>query len=97
MSRMTRQQWKLGLKKGKSASVLTIGFGVKVVQPIRTLPPHIGRNEACPCGCGQKFKRCQLYRAGREAVARTIAKLAKYASDSQVRNSLVAARKAVSS
>ncbi len=90
MSRMTRGQWKSGLKKGKSASVLTAGFGVKTVKPIRTLGPHIGRNDRCPCGCGRKFKRCQLYRAGREAVARAVAKRAK-----QVRDSLAATGKAV--
>lgn len=21
---------------------------------------HLGRNDACPCGCGQKAKRCEV-------------------------------------
>jgi len=39
------------------------------VQMLRR-PPRVGRNEACPCGSGRKFKKCcytggQL-RAGRD-------------------------------
>jgi uncharacterized protein YecA (UPF0149 family) len=26
--------------------------------PIRRTTPKIGRNEPCPCGSGQKFKKC---------------------------------------
>ena len=31
---------------------------VLVPLPIRYPTPAIGRNEACPCGSGNKFKRC---------------------------------------
>jgi hypothetical protein len=27
-------------------------------QSLRTVQPKIGRNEACPCGSGKKYKRC---------------------------------------
>jgi uncharacterized protein YecA (UPF0149 family) len=30
------------------------------ITPIRRDHPKIGRNEQCPCGSGQKFKRCCL-------------------------------------
>jgi uncharacterized protein YecA (UPF0149 family) len=29
-------------------------------QPYRRQDPKIGRNESCPCGSGQKYKRCCL-------------------------------------
>jgi preprotein translocase subunit SecA len=29
-----------------------------VVQPVRREGPKIGRNDPCPCGSGQKFKKC---------------------------------------
>jgi transposase-like protein len=29
-------------------------------QPLHTNPNKIGRNDACPCGSGQKYKRCCL-------------------------------------
>lgn len=29
-------------------------------QPIRRPTPKVGRNEPCPCGSGQKYKRCCL-------------------------------------
>jgi preprotein translocase subunit SecA len=28
------------------------------VQPVRRESPKIGRNDPCPCGSGQKFKKC---------------------------------------
>jgi preprotein translocase subunit SecA len=28
------------------------------VQPVRRDGPKIGRNDPCPCGSGQKFKKC---------------------------------------
>lgn len=28
------------------------------MQPFRRDMPKIGRNDACPCGSGQKFKKC---------------------------------------
>lgn len=27
---------------------------------MRRVPPKVGRNEPCPCGSGEKFKRCCL-------------------------------------
>ena len=30
----------------------------KLIKPIVNTSPKIGRNEACPCGSGKKFKRC---------------------------------------
>lgn len=27
-------------------------------------PPKVGRNEPCPCGSGEKFKRCHLRELG---------------------------------
>ncbi|MGA2149181.1 MAG: SEC-C metal-binding domain-containing protein [Bryobacteraceae bacterium] len=29
-------------------------------KPYRRPEPKIGRNEPCPCGSGQKYKRCCL-------------------------------------
>jgi preprotein translocase subunit SecA len=28
------------------------------VQPVRREGPKVGRNDPCPCGSGQKFKKC---------------------------------------
>jgi preprotein translocase subunit SecA len=30
----------------------------RVVQPVRREGPKVGRNDPCPCGSGQKFKKC---------------------------------------
>jgi preprotein translocase subunit SecA len=30
----------------------------RVVQPVVRQGPKIGRNDPCPCGSGQKFKKC---------------------------------------
>jgi preprotein translocase subunit SecA len=30
----------------------------RVVEPVRRAGPKIGRNDPCPCGSGQKFKKC---------------------------------------
>jgi len=30
----------------------------KPVEPIRNQTPKVGRNDPCPCGCGQKLKKC---------------------------------------
>ena len=27
-------------------------------EPVRRETPKVGRNEACPCGSGKKFKKC---------------------------------------
>ena len=27
-------------------------------QPMRRAQPKVGRNEACPCGSGKKYKKC---------------------------------------
>ena len=34
------------------------GAEVEVIQPIRNTAPRVGRNDACPCGSGKKFKKC---------------------------------------
>jgi uncharacterized protein YecA (UPF0149 family) len=36
--------------------------GLPVRLPWRRPIPKIGRNEACPCGSGRKFKKCCLGR-----------------------------------
>jgi preprotein translocase subunit SecA len=28
------------------------------VQPVRREAPKVGRNDLCPCGSGEKFKKC---------------------------------------
>ncbi|HEY3839977.1 MAG TPA: SEC-C metal-binding domain-containing protein [Bryobacteraceae bacterium] len=38
-------------------------------QSIRRTHPKVGRNEPCPCGSGQKFKRCCIDRPGAAAAA----------------------------
>ncbi len=30
----------------------------RIVQPVRREGPKVGRNDPCPCGSGQKFKKC---------------------------------------
>ena len=30
----------------------------RIVQPVQRATPKIGRNDPCPCGSGQKFKKC---------------------------------------
>jgi preprotein translocase subunit SecA len=32
--------------------------GVSIDLPIRRSLPKVGRNEACPCGSGKKYKNC---------------------------------------
>ncbi|MEO5346339.1 MAG: SEC-C metal-binding domain-containing protein [Magnetococcus sp. YQC-9] len=34
------------------------GFAARSARPVN--PPKIGRNDACPCGSGKKFKQCHL-------------------------------------
>ena len=34
------------------------GAEVEVIHPIRNTAPRVGRNDACPCGSGKKFKKC---------------------------------------
>lgn len=37
-------------------------FGIKELKnkvEVRTIP-KVGRNEPCPCGCGKKFKKCNV-------------------------------------
>ena len=31
------------------------GIGIGLLQPVKGMP---GRNDACPCGSGKKFKKC---------------------------------------
>jgi uncharacterized protein YecA (UPF0149 family) len=37
---------------------LELPFNPYTDPPIRRTEPKIGRNEACPCGSGRKFKKC---------------------------------------
>jgi SEC-C motif len=36
-------------------------FGVANFNSFRTSPLKVGRNEACPCGSGRKYKQCHLW------------------------------------
>jgi hypothetical protein len=40
-----------------------------IAQSPRAVSPKIGRNEACPCGSGKKYKRCCLENPAASAVA----------------------------
>lgn len=40
--------------------VAAMFFRPPVTAPIRNRGPAVGRNDACPCGSGKKFKRCCL-------------------------------------
>lgn len=31
-----------------------------LIQPFQRTEPKIGRNQSCPCGSGQKYKRCRM-------------------------------------
>jgi hypothetical protein len=41
--------------------------------PYRRETPKVGRNEPCPCGSGQKYKRCCLGTPPAEQIAEPIA------------------------
>jgi uncharacterized protein YchJ len=53
------QQW---LKQARNSEpnpqVQAVQHSAGQTQPIVRPTPKIGRNELCPCGSGQKFKRC---------------------------------------
>ncbi|MSR58413.1 MAG: nucleic acid-binding protein [Planctomycetaceae bacterium] len=34
--------------------------GVRIVHGVKLLEEKLGRNDLCPCGSGQRFKRCCL-------------------------------------
>ena len=51
------------------ATIKTLATGKKVVRvsgPVRNPIPKIGRNSACPCGSGKKYKRCHMGREDAE-------------------------------
>jgi len=37
-----------------------VKIGVRVVHGDKVLEEKLGRNDLCPCGSGQRFKRCCL-------------------------------------
>tara|TARA_R110002096_G_scaffold403766_3_gene601348 strand:+ start:55076 stop:58282 length:3207 start_codon:yes stop_codon:yes gene_type:complete len=50
-------------KAASAGQVMTSGGGSepegpKISLPVRREQPKVGRNEACPCGSGKKFKQC---------------------------------------
>jgi preprotein translocase subunit SecA len=55
MGAMGNAPWEQGGPDGQPFP--TGGDAVKV-QPIRRAEPKVGRNDACPCGSGKKYKKC---------------------------------------
>ncbi len=47
-------------KNAQSEPVPTPKMSTSLLEFLRRDQPKVGRNEACPCGSGQKFKRCCL-------------------------------------
>ena len=48
-----------------SAELKALALGKKLVRvagPVRRPFPKVGRNRACPCGSGKKYKHCHLGR-----------------------------------
>lgn len=45
-------------KKDKSQWFFTDGKPVTGQQPVVRTSPKVGRNDPCPCGSGQKYKKC---------------------------------------
>jgi transposase-like protein len=52
-----------------AASQPTVHNDAQSATPIERTNPKIGRNEACPCGSGKKFKRCCIDNPGAMAEA----------------------------
>lgn len=42
----------------KNHPEMTYGAGAPKIETFRREEPKIGRNDACPCGSGQKYKKC---------------------------------------
>jgi len=49
-----------GKKDQKEESQSPSPVNEQIPQPCRRPGPKVGRNQACPCGSGQKYKRCCL-------------------------------------
>ncbi len=47
----------VGLEPDKAEDISDVERALVARQP-KTAPPKIGRNDPCPCGSGQKFKKC---------------------------------------
>ena len=45
-------------KGGDTTSVMTRVVGNRSSEPVKSGGRKVGRNEACPCGSGKKYKRC---------------------------------------
>ena len=43
---------------GKSPKIDLNEFNIQHVTPVKRETPRIGRNDACPCGSGKKYKKC---------------------------------------
>jgi SWIM/SEC-C metal-binding protein len=52
----------LGVEPDKAEDISDIERAMAARQP-KPAAPKIGRNDPCPCGSGQKFKRCCERRA----------------------------------
>ena len=37
-----------------------VKVGVRIVRGVKLLEEKLGRNDLCPCGSGNRFKRCCL-------------------------------------
>lgn len=42
----------------KNHPEMTYGAGAPKIETFRREEPKVGRNDACPCGSGQKYKKC---------------------------------------
>ena len=59
----TRRRWRAEVAAALKCSVADLvatseGAASLGTQPVRRELPKVGRNEPCPCGSGQKFKKC---------------------------------------
>jgi SWIM/SEC-C metal-binding protein len=52
----------VGVEPDKTEDISDVERALVARQP-RQATPKVGRNDACPCGSGQKFKRCCERRA----------------------------------
>jgi hypothetical protein len=53
-------------------------------QPVRQQTPKVGRNQACPCGSGKKYKRCCMLKEESRQGATTVAAPGKEATGTAV-------------
>lgn len=50
-------QYIVGVEPDKTEDISDVERAMLARQP-KPLAPKVGRNDPCPCGSGQKFKRC---------------------------------------